>query len=129
MALALVVVSAQVGVIGAVSVLAAPGAFRALGTEAAGPYLRYLFPRYFAASAILALAAAISALLVGAAGLALVLLADGACFAGALALVPQINAARDRGEARFARLHGYSVGANGAGLVLALAAIVWLALG
>lgn len=124
--LVIALAAVQVGAIAAVTALAAPAAFAALGTEAAGRYLRRLFPRYFAAAAALALAAAAAALAGGHGAPALLLAGDAACFILALALIPRINAARERGDPAFGRLHGYSVAANGIGLALALAALSWL---
>jgi hypothetical protein len=119
----------QAGLILGVSLLAAPTAFAALPAASAGPYLRHLFPRYFAAAGGLALATAVIAATGGEVLAALLLAGDAGCFAIALALVPRINAARDRGDPAFRRLHGASVAANAAGLVLALLALVYLAAG
>jgi len=104
-ALAVIVISGRIGVILAISGLAAPIVFRTFDADAAGRCLRRLFPRYFAAALVAA---------------------NGACFAWAPWLVPRINVARDRADPAFRRLHGWSVAANGAALLLALAAVVLL---
>jgi len=125
----MLVTAAQVGVIATVSVLVAPMVFRALEPSAAGAFLRRLFPRYFVTAAGLALAAAVLAAWGGSWGVALALAGDAACFAGARALVPWINAAKDRGDARFGQLHRASTLLNGLGLVLALGALAALIAG
>lgn len=119
----LLIAAAQVGVIGAISGLAAPTVFQALESTSAGAYLRRLFPRYFVTAAAVALVATLVAAAGGLWGTALLLVADAACFAAARALIPWINAAKDRGDPRFAQLHRASTLLNGVGLVLALAAV------
>lgn len=125
--LTLIVAAVQTGVIGAVSFLVAPAVFHTLEAEAAGRYLRRLFPRYFSAAAVLAVVAAVMAVLTGHPIVAVLLAGDALCFVLALALIPAINAARDNGDPRFRRLHGASVAFNGVGLVLAIIAVVMLA--
>lgn len=122
-AFTLLVAAVQVGVIGAVSALVAPTVFQALEQGTAGVFLRRLFPRYFATAAVLAALASVAAALGGHALAATLLAADALCFVAARALVPAINAARDREDPAFARLHRISVVLNAAGLLLALAAI------
>lgn len=124
----LIAAAIQVGVIGAVSALVAPLVFRVLAGGPAGAFLRGLFPRYFVTAAVLALVAGALALVDARAGVAALLLADAVCFIAARALVPAINAAKDRGDPAFGRLHGASVILNMAGLGLAVAAIGVLAL-
>lgn len=119
----LLVTAAQIGVIGAVSALVAPTVFRALEAPSAGAFLRYLFPRYFVAAVVLAVVAATIAALGGYWGSALVLAADAVCFATARVLIPWINAAKDRGDSRFAKLHRVSTLLNGVGLLFAIIAL------
>lgn len=125
--LALIIASVGVGVIGAVSLLAAPAALATLGPETAGIYLRRLSPRYFAASGVLAVVALVLALVAGAIGPVVLLLATAACFAFSAFLLPRTNAARDRGETHFSRLHAYTVGANLVAFLCSASAVVWLA--
>jgi len=122
----LLVTAVQIGVIGAVSALVAPLVFKALEASAAGTFLRHLFPRYFVTAAVLAIVASVAAALGGQILAATLLAADALCFIAARALVPVINAAKDRGDPAFGRLHGISVLLNGAGLVLAIATLVVL---
>ncbi len=125
----LVITAAQIGMIGTVSALVAPIVFRALDPGAAGAFLRRLFPRYFVTAAVVALAAAVLAAASGLWGEGLLLAGDAAAFAVARALVPRINAAKDRGDARFARLHRASTLLNGLGLILAMLALGSLVVG
>lgn len=120
---ALLVTAVQVGVIGAVSALVAPTVFKALEQGTAGVFLRRLFPRYFATAAVLAILASVAATFGGHALAATLLAANALCFVVARALVPAINAARDREDPAFARLHRISVLLNAAALLLALAAL------
>lgn len=122
----LIVTAVQIGVIGAVSALVAPLVFQSLEASAAGTFLRSLFPRYFATAAVLAIVASVAASLGGQLIAATLLAADGLCFIAARALVPAINAAKDRNDPAFGRLHGISVLLNGVGLVLAIATLVLL---
>jgi len=124
--LAVIVASVGVGVIGGISLLAAPAALATLGPETAGVYLRRLSPRYFAVSGILALVAFVTALLGGAIGPAILLLATAGCFAFAATLLPRTNAARDRGETHFSRLHAYTIGANLVAFLCTASAVAWL---
>ena len=116
-------IAAQIGVIGAVSALVAPTVFQALQADAAGAFLRRMFPRYFVTAAVVALAASVTAATGGSAVVAGLLGLDCLCFVAARALVPAINAAKDRGDPAFGRLHGASVLLNLAGLALAIAAL------
>jgi len=125
----LVVTAVQVGVIGAVSALVAPLVFQALEPSVAGTFLRRMFPRYFVTAAVLALVASVAASLGGQFVVATVLAADALCFVVARGLVPAINAAKDRGDPAFARLHLVSVVLNSTGLLLAIAAVIVLAVG
>lgn len=124
--LAVIIASVGVGVIGGISLLAAPAALATLGPETAGVYLRRLSPRYFAVSGILALVAFVTALLGGAIGPAILLLATAGCFAFAATLLPRTNAARDRGETHFSRLHAYTIGANLVAFLCTASAVAWL---
>lgn len=126
--LAIALTAGQLGIIAAISGLAAPAVFGTVPGDAAGRYLRRLFPRYFATAAIVAVAAGLTAVLAGHAGAGSLLAADVLCFVVALALVPRINAARDRGDPAFARLHALSVVLNAGGALLGLVALVLLAL-
>lgn len=114
----------------------APTVFRALPAEHAGPFLRRLFPRYYAWGFVVAALATLLAALAGAAPAAIVvaaLIALGFGVARQL-LVPRINRARDAelaGDAaagrRFARLHRLSVLLNLAQLLAAIGLFVALA--
>ena len=125
--LALVLASCQIGLVLGIAVLAAPTVFAVLPAEAAGPYLRRLFPRYFALAAALGLVAGAVALAGGRAEAAVLLALDAACFAAALALVPRLDAARDRGDSAFRRLHAGTVVFNALGALAALVAVAVLA--
>lgn len=122
----LIVTAVQIGVIGAVSALVAPLVFQTLEASAAGTFLRSLFPRYFATAAVLAVVASVAASLGGELIAATLLAADALCFIVARAMVPAINAAKDRNDPAFGRLHGISVLLNGAGLLLGVATLVVL---
>jgi hypothetical protein len=121
--LTLVLIAIQVGVIGAVSALVAPTVFKTLEPSAAGPFLGRLFPRYFVTGAILSLLASVFSVLGDHLAVAAILGMDGLCFIAAWGLVPSINAAKDRGDPSFARLHLVSVVLNMTGLVLAIVAM------
>lgn len=111
----------------------APTVFRALPAEHAGPFLRRLFPRYYAWGAGVAALATLLAVAAGAAPAVTALcalIALGFVFARQV-LVPRINRARDAelaGDApagrRFARLHRLSVLLNAAQLLAAIALFV-----
>ena len=109
----------------------APTVFRALPAEAAGTFLRRIFPRYYD---VLTVTAVIAALLAIGSWSGLVLAVVVLLFVTArFWLMPKINAARDAslagdGEAkrRFGTLHGASVAINLSQMV-ALAAIIGLA--
>ncbi len=124
--LAVIIASVGVGVIGGISLLAAPAALATLGPETAGVYLRRLSPRYFAASAILAVIALVAGLAAGAVGPTILLLATVGCFVFAAMLLPRTNAARDRGETHFSKLHAYTIGANVVAFLCAASAVAWL---
>ncbi len=114
----------------------APTVFRTLPAEHAGPFLRRLFPRYYAWGFVVAALATLLAALAGAAPAAIVvaaLIALGFGVARQL-LLPRINRARDAelaGDAaagrRFARLHRLSVLLNLAQLLAAIGLFVALA--
>ncbi len=130
--LLLVVTGTRLGAIVFQSAFVAPVVFTELDAAAAGRVLRRLFPRFFtlgiACGTILLVALLISGLLTGFGAPLPVLLAIAAAMtvldAAALALVPSINAARDRGDAgraRFRSLHRLSVLATVAVLLLCIA--------
>jgi len=102
-----------------------PTAFRALGDETAGPFIRALFPLYYMFFLILAGLATLFALLAGAeiAALLLALITGGFAY-GRFLLMPAINRARETGDRPlFKRLHKRSVLVNAvqlAGFVIAL---------
>lgn len=121
--LTLVLIAIQIGVVGAVSVLVAPTVFKSLEASAAGAFLRRLFPRYFVTAAVLGLLASVVAVIGDQLAAAAILGLDGLCFVAARGLVPAINAAKDRGDPSFARLHLFSVVLNTAGFALAVAAM------
>ncbi|WP_070989880.1 DUF4149 domain-containing protein [Halofilum ochraceum] len=121
--LTLVLIGIQIGVIGAVSGLVAPIVFKALEASAAGAFLRRLFPRYFVTAAVLGLIASVAAVFGDHLAAAALLGLDGLCFVAARGLVPAINAAKDRGDSSFARLHLFSVLLNMGGLLLAVVAV------
>ena len=112
----------------------APTVFRALPAEQAGPFLRRLFPRYYAWGFVVA---ALATLLAGIAGAAPGVILTGALIAlgfvvARQVLVPRINRARDAelaGDAaagrRFARLHRVSVLLNLAQLLAAIGLFAW----
>ena len=110
----------------------APAVFAFLPEDARGPYLRGVFPRYYAwgiGVAAIAAALAVPADILSAAILGLV----AAAFLGVRqVLVPRINVAREgraegieAAKAEFARLHRLSVLIN-LGQMLALAAVIFL---
>ncbi len=126
--LAVILASIETAVIAAVSLLAAPAALATLGAETAGVYLRRLSPRYFTAGGAIALLALLAALAAGFIGPVVLLLATGICFVFSLILLPRTNAARDRGETHFSRLHAYTIGANVVAFFCAASSVVWLVL-
>ena len=109
----------------------APTVFNALPAEAAGTFLRRIFPRYYD---VLTVTAVIAALLAIGSWSGLVLaLVVGLFVIARFWLMPKINAARDaslKGDAvakrRFGTLHGASVAINLSQMV-ALAVIIVLA--
>lgn len=121
--LTLVLIGSQIGVIGGVSGLVAPTVFRALEASAAGAFLRRLFPRYFVTAAVLGLLASVLAVLGDELLVASIMGANGLCFVAARALIPAINAAKDREDPSFALLHLISVLLNTGGLILAIGAV------
>ncbi len=112
----------------------APTVFRALPAEQAGPFLRRLFPRYYAWGFVVAALATLLAAIAGAEPLAIAvaaLIALGFVIARQV-LVPRINRARDAelaGDAtagrRFARLHRLSVSLNAVQLLAAIGLFAW----
>jgi Domain of unknown function (DUF4149) len=138
----LIALTSMVGSILFFSFVVAPIVFKVLGPEAAGAFLRALFPRYYqwgAISAAVALPAAVSVPLcfpelrgpwVGVRALVVIAAALVMLYSGN-SLTPQINAARDLGPSgshRFDALHKRSVRLNalvmvmGLGLLIAFAA-------
>lgn len=117
------------------AVVVAPQVFRALEPTAAGTFLRRLFPVYYVWGAGLAGAGALAFLpILWEASLILAVVCLGFVFARE-ALMPRINAWRDRelaGDASahrpFARLHGLSVALNLAQMVLVAVVLVAFAL-
>ncbi len=89
-------------------------------------FLRRLFPRYFVTAAVLGLLASVLAVFGDELLVASIMGTNGLCFVAARALIPAINAAKDREDPAFARLHLVSVMLNMAGLVLAIAAVAVL---
>jgi uncharacterized membrane protein len=130
--------SAWLGSILFFSFCVAPLVFRVLGSEAAGRFLRALFPRYYrwgAISGSIALPAYVAGPLcvpeyrgpmVGASAMAIVA-STLVMFYAANSLVPQINQARDAGPTghdRFQQLHRRSVRLNSIVLCILLALLV-----
>jgi uncharacterized membrane protein len=129
---------AWVGSILFFSFVVAPLVFRVLASDAAGRFLRALFPRYYiwgAISGSIALPAYVAGPLcfpeyrgpmVGAAAMA-ILACTLVMFYAVNSLVPQINQARDEGPsglARFEQLHRRSVRLNSMVLCILLALLV-----
>lgn len=109
----------------------APTAFTAITPDAAGRFVRALFPRYYTAFAIASGAAAAAAAGAGRPISTLVLAAVAVGFLGArTVLMPAINRARDAGrDARFNALHRGSVILNFAQLAGLLGVLVALSRG
>lgn len=116
--------------------IVAPTVFRALPGDAAGPFLRRLFPRYYLWGIVLAALCTLLALLAreavlgGACGLVTLLFVYARQW-----LVPRINRARDRqlsgddaAGSLFRRLHLQSVLVNLVQILLLASAMVWLML-
>ncbi|TQF81116.1 DUF4149 domain-containing protein [Elioraea sp. Yellowstone] len=112
----------------------APAVFRALGAEAAGAFLRRLFPVYYVWCAGMAATAAVALVPLAweAAGV-MAIVAAGFVFARQ-ALMPRINAYRDAAragdasaQARFVGLHRLSVAINLAQMLLAALVLVGFA--
>lgn len=113
-ALALGLVSATVGAMLFFGAVVAPTAFRTLGEEGAGPFVRALFPKYYLVFAVTSAAGAVAAFFADApvSALALLLVAAGFVYGRSL-LMPAINKARDSGSTTdFDRLHRRSVRLN-----------------
>lgn len=112
--LAIVLVAATIGAMLFFGAVVAPTAFRSLGEQSAGPFVRALFPKYYLVFSVTSATAAVFAFLAMApvSGLALLLAALGFLYALIL-LMPRINLARDSGAASdFERLHRRSVRLN-----------------
>lgn len=130
--LVLLALALWLGGMGLFSFIVAPTVFQALPAEAAGRFLRRMFPRYYlfgAGCSLLLVSAALAAPRAGTGVVAGGLVLAGLAFAS-LALVPAINRARDAGAggaARFRRLHGLSVALNTASLLVAVAvSLLWV---
>jgi Domain of unknown function (DUF4149) len=134
----LLAMAAMVGSIVFFSFAVAPIIFRVLGTEAGGRFVRALFPRYYLWGAICG-AIALPAFVAGplcfpeyrgiAVGIqsGLLLCCTLTMLYGGNSLVPEINRARDEGEAsheRFERLHRRSVRLNALVLIIGVALVV-----
>lgn len=123
--LAWLALSLWLGAMGFFSFVVAPTVFRVLDGEAAGRFLRTVFPRYYLFGAGCSLVLVTAALVSPVAGVWVLgggLVLAGLAFAS-LALVPAINRARDAGASgarRFQRLHGLSVGLNVLALLVAV---------
>lgn len=134
----LIALTSLVGSILFLSFCVAPLIFRVLGEEAAGAFVRALFPRYYqwgVISSALALPSAVAGPLcfpelrgpsVGVQALVIIAATLTMLYAGN-SLAPAINAARDAGtsgRARFDRLHGRSVRLNGLVLLMGLGLLI-----
>lgn len=132
--IALVGSAATFGALVFFAAVVAPTVFRALDEDAAGRFLRRLFPRYYLFVAGAAALAAIGFVpLSPGMALAMAAITGGALFSRQV-LTPRINAQRDRQRAgdaaagkRFDRLHKTSVIINTVQLALATGVIVTLA--
>jgi hypothetical protein len=112
--LALALVSATIGAMLFFGAIVAPTAFRTLGEQGAGPFVRALFPKYYLVFAMTSAAGAVAAFAAGApvSAIGLLLVAAGFLYGYGL-LMPAINKARDSGlTADFDRLHRRSVRLN-----------------
>jgi hypothetical protein len=112
--LALGLVSATVGAMLFFGAIVAPTAFRTLGEQGAGPFVRALFPKYYLVFAVTSGSGAVAAFAAGApvSAFGLLLVAAGFLYGYGL-LMPAINKARDSGlTADFDRLHRRSVRIN-----------------
>jgi hypothetical protein len=115
--------------------ITAPVAFRSLSSEAAGTYIRAVFPVYYLYAAVLAVLAALFALWVSPLdGAVLAVVALGFVLARQL-LMPAINRSREAREAgdaaaaaRFSRLHRLSVLLNMLQLAASLVVLIHLTL-
>lgn len=106
--------------------ITAPTVFAKLPPETAGPFIRALFPRYYAFIVAMSALAALGLMLVGMSltALVVVMIAAVTMFLW-LEWMPHLNALRDAGEqARFARGHRLSVWINGAELIAAFLVLV-----
>ena len=109
--LALLSIGGGLGVMIFFGAIVAPTAFRTLGEEVAGPFIRALFPLYYLFFLILAALATVFTAIEGAPIAAALLAVVTAGFAYArFMLMPSINRARDAGKTEtFERLHKRSV--------------------
>jgi len=129
--LALSLVAATIGAMLFFGAVVAPTAFRTLGEQSAGPFVRVLFPKYYLVFSVTTATAAVAAFLAMApfSGLALLLVAGGFIYALTL-LMPRINRARDAGStADFERLHRRSVHLNLLQLAVMIGALAGIAAG
>lgn len=106
-----------------------PTAFRTLGQEQAGPFVRALFPVYYLFFLILAALATLFTLMAGAEiGAVLLALVTGGFAYGRFLLLPEINRARESGDReRRKTLHKRSVMINAIQLGGFLIALILLA--
>ncbi len=132
-ALALIAASFLLGSIVFFAAVAAPAVFAFLPEEARGPYLRGVFPRYYAWGIGVAVIAAASALPTDTVSAAILGLVAAVFLTLRQVLVPRIALAReakaagDEGaKADFARLHRFSVLINTAQMLALIAVIVLL---
>ncbi|PWE18178.1 hypothetical protein DDZ18_00770 [Marinicauda salina] len=126
--LALLFIGAGIGVMIFFGALVAPTAFRTLGEETAGPFIRTIFPIYHVIFIALGALATISAWLAGARiGAVLLALVTAGFVYGRFALSPAMDKARaSKDKQRFAALHQRSMLINLAqlaGFIVALALI------
>ncbi|KPK61482.1 MAG: hypothetical protein AMJ59_00155 [Gammaproteobacteria bacterium SG8_31] len=129
--LALSLVAATIGAMLFFGAVVAPTAFRTLGEQIAGPFVRALFPKYYLVFSVTTATAAVAAFLARApvSGLALLLVAGGFIYAFTL-LMPSISRARDAGStADFERLHRRSVRLNLLQLAAMIGALAGIAAG
>jgi len=112
----------------------APAVFKFLPSDAAGQYLRGVFPRYYLWGTVCALISAVLSLPVGPIPGGLLLFVALAFLGVRQILVPRINEAKegraagdDAATARFARLHRLSVLINLAQMITLIVVLVLLA--
>jgi hypothetical protein len=108
------------------SAVMAPLVFTKLPFDTAGAFIRQVFPWYYLTIGAVSALAAVLLLIGQAYGVALLAAVTALGFGYARQiLMPKINAARDAGEeARFNRLHRFSVIINGAQWLMIAAALV-----